>query len=453
MIAPRLRLRALIALGAVLALTATLAATGDAASSADTAPSNNTPPAITGTAEQGSTLTTNSGSWSGSPAPTFAYAWDRCDSSGGSCTAISGATTNTYTLQAADVGHTLRSSVTATNSAGSANQLSAATSVVTVTSAPANTAEPKITGSATVGSQLSVSNGTWSGSTPITYTYSWQQCDTNGNNCNGISNAANQTYTVVSGDTGHTLRAKVTATNSAGHATATADASGVVGGNSPVLVTEPKISGTTTEGQTLTVSSGSWSGATPFTYTYQWERCDTAGNNCAAIGGATAASYKLTSSDVGKTMRVNVTAKNSSGSATHATNAVGPVKAATGAAGCVIAAGSVPASDRLTVSSVKFSPSISHRRAPVVGTFKVTDANKCAVSGALVYVVGLPYSWMAKALEAPTSSTGQVSITVIPTRAAPLKGALVMFVRARTPQGNLLAGSSTRRLVQIRLRP
>lgn len=452
MIAPRLRLRALIALGAVLALAATLAATGDA-SSADTAPSNSTPPAVSGTAEQGSTLTTNSGSWSGTTPMTFAYAWDRCNASGGSCTVISGETTNTYTVQSGDVGHTLRSSVTASNGAGSAVQLSAATSVVTANTAPANTGEPKITGSATVGSQLSVSNGTWSGSTPITYTYQWQQCDTNGNNCNGISNATNQTYTVVSGDTGHTLRAKVTATNSAGHATATADASGVVGGNSPVLVTEPKISGTTTEGQTLTVSSGSWSGATPFTYTYQWERCDTSGNNCAAIGGATAASYKLTSSDVGKTMRVNVTAKNSSGSATHAANAVGPVKAATGAAGCVIAAGSVPDSDRLTVSSIKFSPSVSHKREPVVGTFKVTDANNCAVSGALVYIVGLPYSWMAKALEAPTSSTGQVSITIIPTRAAPLRGSLVMFVRARTPQGNLLAGSSTRRLVQLLLRP
>lgn len=452
MIAPRLRLRALIALGAVFALAATFAAAGDA-TSADSAPSNSTPPTVSGTAEVGSTLTTNSGSWAGSPAPTFAYAWARCNSSGASCSTISGETTNTYTVQSADVGHTLRSSVTATNSAGSASQLSAATDVVTAPAAPANTAEPKITGSATVGSQLTVSNGTWSGSTPITYAYQWEQCDTNGNNCNGISNATNQTYTIVSGDTGHTLRAKVTATNSAGHATATANASGVVGGNSPVLVTEPKISGTTTEGQTLTVSSGTWSGGTPITYVYQWERCDTSGNNCASISGATATSYKLTSSDVGRTIRVNVTAKNSSGSATRVTNAVGPVKSATGAAGCVVAASSVPASDRLTVSGIKFSPSISHKRAPVVGTFKVTDANKCAVTGALVYVVGLPYNWMAKALEAPTGATGQVSITIIPTRSAPLRGALVMFVRARTPQGDLLAGSSTRRLVQLLLRP
>jgi len=451
-ITPRLRLRALIALGAVLALTATLAATGDAAS-ADTAPSNNTPPAVSGTAQQGSTLTTNSGSWSGTTPITFTYAWARCDSSGGSCSTIGGQTTNTYTIQAADVGHTLRSSVTATNGAGSASQLSAATNIVTAASAPANTSEPKISGTATVGSQLSVSNGSWSGSTPITYTYKWQQCDTNGNNCNAISNATNQTYTVVSGDAGHTLRAKVTATNSAGSSTATADATAVIGGNSPVLVTEPKISGTPTQGQTLTVSSGAWSGATPFTYAYQWQRCDTNGNNCNDIGGATAASYTLTSSDVGKTIRVRVTAKNSSGSASRGTNAVGPVKPATGAAGCVVAAASVPDSDRLTVSSLKFSPSISHKRAPVVGTFRVTDENKCAVSGALVYVVGLPYNWMAKALEAPTSSTGQVSITVIPTRAAPLRGSLVMFVRARTPQGNLLAGSSTRRLVQLLLRP
>ena len=92
------------------------------------------PPVVSGTAQQGQTLTTTNGSWSGTTPMTFGYQWLRCDSSGANCTAISGATSSSYTLQAADVTFTLRSRVTATNSVGSAAAVSAAT---TVTTAPA----------------------------------------------------------------------------------------------------------------------------------------------------------------------------------------------------------------------------------------------------------------------------------------------------------------------------
>jgi hypothetical protein len=95
--------------------------------------------------------------------------------------------------------------------------------------------------------------------------------------------------------------------------------------------------------------------------------------------------------------------------------------------------------------------SLGHQ--PVTGTFKVVDQNNCLVSGALVYVVGLPYNWMRKALEVPTASNGLATVAVAPTANAPRRGALVLFVRARTPQGDLLAGSSTRRLIQLSLRP
>jgi hypothetical protein len=448
----RLRFRALLAVGAALALTAAFAATGDATIS-DTAPSNNTAPTVSGAAQQGSTLTTNSGSWSGTNPITFTYAWARCDSSGSSCSTIGGETNATYTVQSNDVGHTLRSSVTATNSAGSSSQLSNATAVVTASSVPVNTTEPKISGTAAVGSKLTVSNGNWSGSTPITYTYQWRRCDTSAKNCSDIGGANDQSYTVSGNDTGHTIRVIVTATNTAGHASTTADATAVVGGGAPVAGAEPTISGTATQGQTLTASTGTWSSGTSITYQYQWLRCDGNANNCANISGATGSKYVLVSADAGHRIRVKVTAGNNVGSAASTSNATGVVNGTTGGTGCVTSAANVPSSDRLTIASVKYAPTVSLGRQPVAATFRVIDANKCAVSGALVYVVGLPYNWMRKVLEVPTAANGQVTITVSPTTNAPRRGALVMFVRARTPQGDLLAGSSTRRLIQLSLRP
>jgi hypothetical protein len=98
-------------------------------------PANSSPPTISGTPQSGQTLTATTGTWSGSPA-SYAYQWQRCNSIGASCLAISGATTQTYVLTSADVGFTIRVTVTATNSAGSASATSAPTAVVTAASPP-----------------------------------------------------------------------------------------------------------------------------------------------------------------------------------------------------------------------------------------------------------------------------------------------------------------------------
>jgi len=106
------------------------------ATSTVSAPANTSPPAISGSAQQGQTLTASQGSWSGSPT-SYAYQWSRCDSSGGACANISGATGTSYLLGSGDLGFTIRVLVTARNSAGSAAVSSAATAVVTVAPAPA----------------------------------------------------------------------------------------------------------------------------------------------------------------------------------------------------------------------------------------------------------------------------------------------------------------------------
>lgn len=76
--------------------------------------------------------------------------------------------------------------------------------------APFNTITPVISGTATVGSILTSTTGTWEGTAPITYTYQWLR---NGVN---ISGATSSTYTLVSADIIQVLRCKVIATNSVG---------------------------------------------------------------------------------------------------------------------------------------------------------------------------------------------------------------------------------------------
>jgi hypothetical protein len=98
----------------------------------------------------------------------------------------------------------------------------------------------------------------------------------------------------------------------------------------PSNTNEPSISGVPLVGNTLTLARGTWSGTPPITYTYQWQRCDPNGGSCNAIGGATQTTYELTSSDVGNTIRVRVTAKNADGSENASSDPTGTVSTKNG---------------------------------------------------------------------------------------------------------------------------
>jgi hypothetical protein len=190
--------------------------------------------------------------------------------------------------------------------------------VSAATGPPANSIRPSISGTPVVGKLLTAHTGSWAGTTPITFQYQWTRCSSAGAGCTPISEAAqSQQYVLTTDDLGHRLRVIVTATNSAGTANRNSPLSSVIKAaatNAPVASTRPAISGTPVEGNTLTASNGSWNGATPLTYAYQWQRCDTAGALCHNISDAKSQTYNLTSLDVGNTLRVLVTARNANGS-------------------------------------------------------------------------------------------------------------------------------------------
>jgi hypothetical protein len=208
---------------------------------------------------------------------------------------------------------------------------STGTQTATVT-APLNTSLPTISGTARVGLSLSAGVGSWSGS-PSSYAYQWRRCNTSGSACATIAGAAASSYLLGSADLGSTIRVNVIATNTAGTGSMNSNPTGVVAAattasTAPVNTSLPTIAGTAIVGQRLTAGVGSWSGS-PTSYAFQWRRCDTGGNACATVVGATANTYLLGSGDVGRTIRVNVFATNAAGTASMNSNPTGVVRTAT----------------------------------------------------------------------------------------------------------------------------
>ncbi len=113
-----------------IAIGAVFGTTGNGSAAITVKPSNSAAPAISGTAQEGSTLTTSNGTWNGTAPIAFTYQWSRCDTNGKNCAAIGGATSAFYVLQHVDVGNTLTVTVTGTNTDGTNQQASAASAVI-----------------------------------------------------------------------------------------------------------------------------------------------------------------------------------------------------------------------------------------------------------------------------------------------------------------------------------
>jgi hypothetical protein len=305
-------------IASVLALTSA-SALATVAATAASPPGNTTLPTISGTAQEGQTLSVANGSWSGATPISYSYQWQRCNSSGSSCGSIAAATEQNYVASSSDLGDTIRVAVSASNSDGTTQALSTATAkIVQPGSAPANTQQPNPSGIAQDGQTVSVDTGTWSGLNPITFSYQWQTCTTPNPVCTNLAGVTTQSYLVSTSEVGAVLRATVTATNSLGTSSAFSNLTSVViaKASAPINTTLPLISGPARVGQRLQATTGTWTGVATRSYAYQWVRCNTDGLACAGISGATGQSYGVGRADLGLSLRATVTATNATGSTT-----------------------------------------------------------------------------------------------------------------------------------------
>jgi hypothetical protein len=94
----------------------------------------------------------------------------------------------------------------------------------------------------------------------------------------------------------------------------------------------PTIAGTAREGLALSANDATWIGPGTITTSFQWLECDAAGGGCAAISGATGATFTPAAAHVGRRLRLRATASNDRGSTALVSAPTDPVAAAPGSA-------------------------------------------------------------------------------------------------------------------------
>jgi len=188
---------------------------------------------------------------------------------------------------------------------------------------PNNTVAPTISGTPQDTEMLTANQGTWEGEATIAFAYRWRRCDADGvTSCADIpgDTADDQDYAATPADVGHALRVRVTAVNGVDSVPIESAATGAVAADPPANTAVPTMSGTLRDAETVTAAPGSWTGTPPLAYEYQWRSCDAQDDaDCADIPGADAATFQITSAEVGRRLRVEATATNAAGPGAAAT--------------------------------------------------------------------------------------------------------------------------------------
>ena len=242
---------------------------------------------LSGTATEDQTLTAGNTLADEDGLGTISYQWQRDGVD------ITSATNSTYTLTQADVGAVVKVVASYTDGEGTAESVSSAATAAVTNVNDAPTGAVTLSGTATEGQTLTAGNTLADEDGLGTITYQWQRDGVD------ITNATNSTYTLTQDDVGAVV--KVVASYTDGKGTAESVTSATTAAVTNVNDTPTgavTLSGTATEGQTLTAANTLADEDGLGTISYQWQR------DGVDITGATGGTYALSQADVGATIRV-----------------------------------------------------------------------------------------------------------------------------------------------------
>jgi hypothetical protein len=320
-------------------------------------PGSTVAPAISGTPNLGSSLSATPGTWTNSPSVTYQWLLNGQE--------IAGETGPTYVVRDHNGGAQVSVRVVASNASGASYAFS---NSIKIASPPANTVAPSVSGTAAVGSVLSATSGTWSGS-PEGFTYQWT------NNFSPIPGATGPSYTLTAADAGATIEVEVASKNATGGTSyPTSSSNSIEVPPAPVNLSAPTITGVAAVGSALSASSGTWSN-NPTSYAYQWTR------DGVNISEATGHTYTTTAADAGHAIAVVVSATGAGGTGAPLASAGLAIPTATVApaspsiAPTLLASSSGPRALALTLE-VKLAATI--RTAAAVQTALNAALKKCA---------------------------------------------------------------------------
>jgi hypothetical protein len=220
----------------------------------------------------------------------------------------------------------------------------------------------------------------------------------------------------------------------------------------PTPQTLPTISGTAEVGLTLVATHGTWKGS-PTSFHFAWVRCNTTGDACLGIGGATAKIYTPTAGDIGHTLRVSVTARNSSGSTTATSAATGivPLSGCPPGTGAISIAQLTPPA-RLDIVGASTRRAVRRSSQSIQLHVTVTACGTRPVQGASVFATAVPYNQFAVG-QGTTGAAGTVVLTETRQSGFPVNSRqqlLAVFVRAWKQGEPVTSGVSSSRILAFR---
>ena len=369
-------------------------------------------PTISGTRVAGNDLTVDDAEYVAYPEATVSIQWLRCTAMvttatatlPPTCSLITGETGQSYTLAAADLGRFITARTTITNTLGTLTTI--AVSSVAVGSAPVFTVSPAVTGTTIVGSTLTVSAGTATGTPTPTRTYQWLRCSeaietvasSVPETCANVSGATSTTYVTTAADTGKLMAVRVIATNAISSTTTVTLTSAEIGA-APSRLTAPALSGPRVQGQELSVSDGTWTAHPTPAVTYQWVRCSVAvpantfvtPGTCVNISSATTSTYTSTADDLGMFVTAVVTATNTLGSASNLAASATAIASSPATVATPVVTGTATRGSVLSTTQIAWTatptPSVSlqwYRCVSVVDSAATVVPDGCAsISGAI----------------------------------------------------------------------